>query len=159
LQAVQKKALVNLRVEEIPTNEWTSDRRSDWIISLSTKNAEKSERQLFINGNDVKWKKQILKKSTNSNHIWVTKRLNEEVALQANLAVQLAMILQPKTKYEHRMKQFDRRVLPDKLKWSTLQKPEAARERRDGKAGMKYISIALLLILFAERLLAFKREQ
>jgi hypothetical protein len=159
LQAVQKKALVSLQVEEISTDAWTSDRHSDWIILLSEKIPETTESLLLFDENDIQWKNQILKRSANSNHIWVTKRLNEEVALQANLTVQLAMILQPKTKYEHRMKQFDRRIMPEKLRWSSLQKSELARKDRDNTADAKYLSIALLLILFAERLLAFKRDQ
>lgn len=159
LKAVQMKTSVSLRIEEIPNNEWTGDSRYDWSISLSKKSPDLDESLLLIDENDVQRKKPILKKSTNSNHIWVTKRLNEEVALQANLAVQLAMILQPQKRYEHRMRGFDRRALPDKLMWSSLKTSEPVRADPDNKAGTKYISFVLLLILFAERLLAFKRNQ
>lgn len=159
LEAVQKKTLVSLQVEEIPTDKWSGDRRNDWTISLSKKSLELDESLLLIDENKVQRKNPILRRSTNSNHIWVTKRLNEEVALQANLAVQLAMLLQPQNRYVHHMKRFDRRTLPDKLLWSSLQTSNPVRVDPDNSAGTKYVSIALLLILFAERLLAFKRDQ
>ena len=45
----------------------------------------------------------------------LTKRLNEEVALQDHLAVQLALILSPTEKVLDRIDELDRRTLPEEL--------------------------------------------
>lgn len=161
LQAVQKKSLVSLQTEAIPADEWAGKGRHDWTIWLSEKTRpEMTGGLILIDENNVHQENLLIQTSAFSNRTWfLTTRLNEEIALQQNLAVQLATILQQQEKYDDRMKQFDRRVLPEKLRWSSLPEEPALKAGSDNMAGAKYISIALLLILFAERLLAFKRDQ
>jgi hypothetical protein len=162
LQAVQKKSLGIMKSEAIPADGWSEDGQHDWTIWLSEKSRpEMTGNLILMDENNVHQENVFLQTSASSNHTWLlTKRLNEEIALQQNLTVQLAMILQHQEKYLDRMKQSDRRVLPEKLRWSSLPyEPEVLKAGSDNKAGAEYISIALLLILFAERLLAFKRDQ
>lgn len=162
LQAVQKKSLVSLQAEAIPADEWAEEGQHDWTIWLSEKALPEMTGNLIqVDENNEQQESLFLQTNASSKCTWLlTKRLNEEIALQQNLAVQLAMILQHEEKYDDRMKQFDRRVLPEKLRWSSLpEEPGALKAGSDNMAGAKYISIALLLILFAERLLAFKRDQ
>lgn len=90
----------------------------------------------------------------------LTKRLNEEVALQDHLAVQLALILSPTEEVLDRIDELDRRTLPEELLWRKT--PGVASEVKasvDINSGERLIAIALLLILLAERLLAFKKDQ
>jgi hypothetical protein len=162
LQAVQKKSLVLLQAEAIPADGWSGDVQHDWTIWFSEKaRPEMTGNLILMDENNVHQEDLITQTSASSNNTWIlTKRLNEQIALQQNLAVQLAMILEHKEKYLDRMKQFDRRVLPEKLRWSSLpEEPGTLKAGSDNKAGAEYISIALLLILFVERLLAFKRDQ
>lgn len=162
LQAVQKKSLVSIQAEAIPADEWAGEGQHDWTIWLSHKaRPEMTGDLILIDENNVHQENLIIQANASSKSIWViTKRLNEEIALQQNLAVQLAMILLRQEKYDDHVKQFDRRKLPEKLRWSSFPKePGALKTRSDNMAGAKYISIALLFILFTERLLAFRRDQ
>lgn len=88
---------------------------------------------------------------------WViTKRLNEDIALKENLAIQLArIILTPITTQTE-----DRRTLPERMMWSssTLNEPGAVNRKNENETN-PVLMILLVLAFAGERLLAYKRNQ
>jgi len=162
LEAVQKKTPVILSVETVPTDRYANRVRTAWVVWLSDKPFPTLDQNLIQVGL-ADYASEDLLIPTNNTHgtmKWrLTKRLNEEVALQDHLAVQLALILSA-TKDLDRIDELDRRTLPEELLWrktpgDTIQVKASV----DTNSGERLISIALLLILLAERLLAFKRDQ
>jgi hypothetical protein len=86
----------------------------------------------------------------------LTARLNEEIAIQQNLAQQLAsIILNDSTTIQ----QLDSRVLPEQFIWSQ-QKVASVSDGDNSLRPIDFYLIALFMgILIAERWLAFKRNQ
>lgn len=91
----------------------------------------------------------------------ITKRLNEDIALQEKLPLTLASILLDKSKSEIRATETDRRTQPEEMLWSR----EAASETEKIVAGTDVTNAAqslvvlVFMILFVERLFAIKRNQ
>ncbi len=148
-----------LRIDEA-----AAKRKNDWVIWLSAKPIPSFNCNTlsFQNTNREKGGNLIQPKNIQqSNPAWIfTKRLNEEVALQNNLTVQLALLLFPKERQETRTHAFDKRGLPEQIMWdkknSTSSGLKATAEMISTK---KLIVILFLLILMLERFLVFKRNQ
>lgn len=161
LEAIKTTAFTSLSVQQIHLGEYSSDPH-DWIIWLADEKPPETKNNLILmDEGNTSAVKLFLPTPSAGNHSWLlTKRLNEEVALRENLTVQLAMILAPGKKYEDRASGFDRRLLPEKLRWGSLhEKNIELNEASDDETGLRYISIALLIILISERLLSFKKNQ
>lgn len=91
------------------------------------------------------------------NGSWViTKRLSEEIALREHFAVRLARIMLPSSPNDN----SDQRVLPEGMMWSQTKEPETGSmiRKETGKTG-SFIIMLLALLLLAERVVAFKRDQ
>ncbi len=162
LAAVDKASPHKIIVEAMQMEDFPSAIEHTWMIWLSQKSPP------VYNKNFIRLEEKFISHelfwqmpSSGSNEAWLlTQRLNEEVALHANLPVQLALILLPAGIDRDRIRSRDKRVLPDKLRWSTDSKnstsvPAAA----DTRWSEKILMIALLVILFFERVLALKRNQ
>jgi hypothetical protein len=88
----------------------------------------------------------------------ITKSLNEEIALQENLTIQLASILIPSSKLNEVAAQHDQRMAPDSLAWD--EKPSENKINASAAQSADAYLIGLLLtILFIERILAYHRNQ
>jgi hypothetical protein len=90
----------------------------------------------------------------------INKRLTVDVARNENLSLQLAELLLADSKLTARLNQYDIRVLPDSVILSGSKK-----EGFVLKAGMiatspnKFVLVLFLLVLIAERIIAYARKQ
>ena len=161
LKAINSGGSLQVHIDPISNDKYIPGKHT-WTIWLAeTAPPELRNNFILLDENKMLDKNLFIQTTSKNDQSWLlTKRLNEEVALREHLAVQLGMILQAQKKYEDRASTFDRRVLEEKIRWSSFHaKPGEQTPRSDNQAGSQYIFIAMLLILCAERLLAFKRNQ
>ena len=163
LAAIDSKTPNHLRVEAFPLEQFVNAGPYHWVIWLSDSSPP------ALKGNLIRFTKDEMtsgnlfshSKSTPTGDIWLlSAKLNEEVALQENIAVQLANILFPDDEDREQWRRLDKRVLPEELRWSTKPfKSEMVSPDPTQRFGQEYIALMLMVILFAERLLSFKRDQ
>jgi hypothetical protein len=86
----------------------------------------------------------------------LTKRLNEEVALTEHLTLRLAELILP----EKRNEEYDHRVLPEPMMWSSVKNHESQTVVKKESGTTDVLILALfLMVLVAERALAYNRNQ
>lgn len=162
LKAVEKITPHRIFVKAVPTEQYSNIPRRKWIVWLSQTPPPGNQHIIRIYNGELGSKDLLLQtKNIHGTVTWLlTRRLNEEVALRENLAVELALILLPKEKNHRENPQMDRRVLPEQIRWSN--KPDKSSHLQAGiktTSGENFLAIALFVILLSERLLAFKRDQ
>jgi hypothetical protein len=160
LQAINSRGRLQIVVDPIPGGQYISGEHA-WTIWLSDKIPPEVKNNFILLDEDKMAGRKLFHQTTSKEkESWLlTTRLNEEIALREHLAVQLAIMLQPQEKYEDRASEFDRRVLDEKMRWSSFDTKAREQKQRSDNATSPYICIAMLLVLCAERLLAFKRNQ
>jgi hypothetical protein len=162
LNAIDKKDSRSFFIETFPTDKYSADKKNHWVIWLS------NQLPPNINCSHISFQEndygsgELFYQISNAqvNFTWIlTQRLNEEIALEENLAVQLAKILTQSRnkKYQSRAKQFDRRVLPEKISEITSVPQDVA--SMNTRSSRKYSIIVFMLLLLMERWIAFKRNQ
>ena len=147
----------NFEVEILSQEKFSSEKKSDWVIWLSDETGrptginciyyrKESSNKLFEKSGFATWA--------------LTQRLNEQIALRQNLAVQLGLILTSENKYDEIARQKDKRVLEDELIWDKNSvKPEQIRSTINPTSSEKYLMTLLLLFLLLERWISFNRKQ
>ncbi len=160
LEAIKSMGTFPLTVQQIQAGQY-KEGVHDWIVWLADKGPPKTKNLILMDENNASGERLFQPMPSTSNKLWLlTKRLNEEVALRENLTVQLAMILQPEKKYTDRANDFDRRLSPEQLRWSSSYiETEKLISAADNEAALKLISIALMIVLVSERLLAYNKNQ
>ncbi len=164
LQAIDKNSPYNISVETASSTNYTPDLKSDWVIFM-TKNipSEVVHKSIFFrSASDFANNALLYRDGGNKGHPkWIlTRRLNEEIALQENLTVQLYSILISAEKYSPRAEQYDKRILPEELMWSS--QPEANfkfASSVENSGSQKYLILLFFILLSLERWTAFKRNQ
>jgi len=96
---------------------------------------------------------------TGLNQWTITKRLNQEVALHHNLTMQLAVLLLLDKDLDEKLSTNDRRMLSDSSAWSRSGGGNEIQASVQTVSADKYLIILLLVLLFIERILAYKRNQ
>ena len=168
-------AAIHAMAETVPTifkinslrqDRWNGDAMTDWLIWLSNEpivNGSRTKRILYKR-DETKNKPLLERENLRSGEgtAWlITKRLNEDIALQEKLPLTLASILLDKSKSESKAAETDRRTQPEKILWSR----EAASETKKIVAGTEVTTVAqslvvlVFMILFVERVIAIKRNQ
>ena len=157
LQALDDKSPDNFNFETVPRDKFSFDKKSDWIIWLTDVTAHPTDINCIYYQD--RSSNELFEKRTNSS--WtLTQRLNEQIALDQNLTVQLGLILTSENKYDETVRQKDKRVLEDKLIWDTNSStPEELSAVTQTTSSEKYLVMLLILVLFFERWTAFKRNQ
>ncbi|SRR5258706_1950491 len=155
LKAIEKTFLVKLKiVESNPSN--FSPSNVDWCFWLSNvKIPENTSLQLI----SIRSKKSNYLLIHSKLKEWeLTRRLNEEVALDANLTLHLAELIIPAKHLNEIASAKDRRMLPDSMAWAQvdLEKPE---NPILSSSADSILLILLLIILFVERIIAYNRNQ
>lgn len=87
----------------------------------------------------------------------ITRRLNEGVALEQNLALQLAQLIIPSAKLQDIARKNDKRMMPDSLAWSSTYSIKSAGFL--ASSADRFLMSCLLLLLLIERITAYKRNQ
>lgn len=163
LTAINHKTPHHLLVESLLTSQFSNTKKHNWIAWLSEASPPATgENIIRMDETNVNRENLLVQIKTGDQAVsyLLTQRLNEEVALQKNLAVRLCMTLLPGEKYRDRARYFDKRVLPEKLRWSESSgQPLSLNTSINARSTARYLALALLVILLAERLWALKRGQ
>lgn len=157
--------------ESIPTYvQWQKYKRgniseaskADWLIWLSSEKIpeETATRQIILRPETVEHGRLLSPEpGKDGSETWfITKRLNEEIALQEKLPWQLANVILTKPETDPK---FDRRMQPEITQWSTETTTDRLRE--ETSAGQHdpspLLAFAFMAVLLTERVVAFKRNQ
>ncbi len=155
LSAIEKSIPIKFKlVEASPTK--ISSTSTDWCIWFSEEPIPKSIAKIISirpqNSNEL-----FVQESPNR---WViTKKLNQEVALQKNLTLQLAELLVPKEQLQNIAKVNDRRMMPDAMAWTPQSNKTKIEASVFHEPADRYLVIVLLILLLTERIIAYKRNQ
>lgn len=156
LEAISKKLPVELIVRELPSEKAIGN-SSDWLIWLSETGIPKvdSTKIIFYS---IKPSNRLLEHIA-ANHWTINKRLNNVVALQENLTIQLAKLLIDEQEKWNRVSRYDRRILSDSILFSGTQSNTTKVSATLTPPINKYIMLLFLIILMIERAIAYQRNQ
>ncbi len=155
LKAIEKSFPIKMKVLESKSANIPSS-KVDWRFWLSGKKIPENNSIPTIsirlkNSNDL-----LLHFKSNE---WdLTKRLNEEIALDENLTLRLAELILPSNELHEIARANDRQVMPDSMAWSQVNSNAAQASILTSSAD-QYLIILLLFILVIERIIAFRRNQ
>ncbi|NJM24262.1 MAG: hypothetical protein HC859_00695 [Bacteroidia bacterium] len=89
----------------------------------------------------------------------ITKKLNEEVAIEQQLPMTLAGLMREDPLLDSTIAALDRRVMPDPMAWSTMNAAQAEHADKQHQTSLDDFVIALLIaLLFAERIIANRKN-
>jgi hypothetical protein len=156
LKAIQNSFPVKWKVKEIPSTD--SIPPSEWVIWLSDKKfPEAASNSLSIKIPFTNPQKLFLQAKSNQ---WIiTQRLNEEVALRENLTLKLASLLIPQDELRMKADSKDRRMIPDSSAWVVARDKENVKVGAVSGTAHPYLIVFLVILLFIERVVAYKRNQ
>jgi hypothetical protein len=93
----------------------------------------------------------------NRNDWHLTKRLNEEIALDENLTLRLAELIVPSSRIKEIARKNDRRAMPDSLAWSSSK--NVVKPAKNTSSADSSLVICLIALLLAERIIAYRKLQ
>ncbi len=156
IQTIEKFFTIKIILTESNPSKISSS-SADWCIWLSFQKMDKIEAKKIIRFNDQSSSELLVQEGSNQ---WViTKRLNQEVALQNNLATQLATLLLPENNLLVMITGNDRRMVSDSLAWSPIENAKEIQASINGAPADQYLIILLLALLIIERMISYKRNQ
>lgn len=160
LLALQESLPIVFNIQ--PTEPDQPPLKTDWTIWLSLRNPPRlPQSNLILYGKpDLPANDLFQRKDTAAGTWLITKRLNEQVALERNLPVELARLLLSQEKTESRANAFDRRVQPEQQLWSEVPRTvKSGISTTEPTPTLRYLAFLICIVLLAERLLAMKRNQ
>jgi hypothetical protein len=156
LEAVESSStrieIVNSSPEKIGSTGY-----GDWCIWLSNQPVSDT-----INSNIVYLLPEVNEEilfQEKANRWRITKRLNEEIALNESLTVKLASLLLSSDKDSETASQNDKRILSDESVWSKSNSAGSSNDSLHVQSADSYLLILFLLTLLIERVLAYYRNQ
>lgn len=154
LTTVQENFPVNMNMRESSSTAYSS-KNGDWCIWLSDSKLPENDSMFTItmlpgSSND-------LVEQTGPRRWNLTKRLNEEVALDKSLTLQLANLIIPSKKLLEIVRVKDVRTMPDSIAWSA-DKDQASVGAVTSEAN-RILIICLVVLLIIERVTAYQRNQ
>ncbi len=157
LMSIGKSFPVKLKIsEKKSTDETPND--SDWCIWLSNESIPHTDsaKILYVKPTDDS---ELLMPSKRNEWI-ITKRLNDDAALNQNLTLKLASLLIPTKELQRVADSKDRRMLPDSIAWSVnVANNENIVHSSIPQPANPYLILLLLALLFVERMIAYQRNQ
>ena len=130
-----------------------SSKNNGWLIWLSDKHAPSSGKVLILKQGVSN---QLITQE-DKNHWLLTKRLNEENAIDKHLAIELATMFF--NQQIHAQLQTGNVTVPNELVWSTNESSEVATTTTAGISIDQYLLLLIVVLLIVERALAFYRKQ
>lgn len=156
LAAIRKSFPVILKVNEIKTTDRMPAISYGWLVWLSDKKFPEGDFKILYTLPDLASHELFLQEKPDQ---WtIARRLNEEVALNENLTLNLASLLIAKEKLQDRANSNDRRMISDSIVWGAVQR-ESIKAGIDAQPANPYLILLLLALLIAERSVAYKRNQ
>jgi len=158
LKAIQKNINGLLLITESTSDIKDLSRQYDWVIWLSEKTVPelKVKERLFYKNRPF----HSLLEQTNDSDWVLSKRLNEKIALEENLALQLIGLIYPAKEIQRIAEGKDQRTLPEQLTWSNAGSASTAGVNLAGFSPLdEYLIVLLVMLLIIERVIAYKRNQ
>ncbi len=154
LHALQSTASSKLVITENEIDKFKSSGRTDWVIWLS--NSKTSYPNRLLRFQEYSSEELIIHQTRND---WIlTQRLNEEIALEQHLSIQLMDMLFNKTVQQELIK-LDKRTVSDDLVWSSANNTIATEKVEAGHLIDKVLILLIAVTFITERILAFYRKQ
>lgn len=157
LNVIGQSFPIHLEVSHATPEKFKPYDYQDWCIWLANRPLSDSVlvNTLYLNP-DLE-ENLLLQKKVNR---WaITKRLNEEIALNDNLTIQLASLLIQSEKDWDLAVQNDSRILSDSIAWSDLNSGDGVLASVPAQSPYSYLIALLLITLLMERMLAYHRNQ
>jgi hypothetical protein len=130
---------------------------ADWCVWLSSQKVDQLNFKKIIRIEN-RLSTELIEQE-NPNQWVITKRLNQEVALQNNLTTQLATLLLPQENLQEKITSNDRRMVSDSLAWSHQEDAKKIQASIHQEHADRYLIILLITLLIIERIIAYKRNQ
>lgn len=167
LQVLKETLPVTLSWKIIPAQDGTNKVSASWLIWLSDKNIPVGAlHYITLQSKNVNPSGPLFtqrEESSNANGWIITRRLNEDLALQEKLPLQLASILFPNKRDNLRAAQHDQRTLPEKTQWSSETRADTdtsnTPQHEDQAPASPLLAFAAIAMLVTERVVAYKRNQ
>jgi hypothetical protein len=164
LHAIERTIPVVLEIATSAPAPLNQDPKPDWIIWLSKSTPDEgiSTTNSLVLQEDAGGSTRLLThvKSKGDNQAWlITKRLNEETALKEQLTLNLTSLLLKYDLAEARADSLNQTTQPEELLWSqaTRNTSVASVGVDDDETG-QFLLAAIIILLMAERFVAFKRN-
>ncbi len=161
LRAIEKTIPVVFKTSILPMTDNQAQDNADWIIWLSEKDPGTLNTSSILMKEDLNPASPLLRNVMNKHQQqwWITKRLNEETALEEQLVLDLSFILLKRDLIQARADSLDQTTQPDELlapgdKTNT----QKASIRMSDNQSEKYLLVAIVALLVIERFLASKRN-
>lgn len=154
LRTINKSFSVELKV----VNSSSLEATSDWCIWFSDNDLPKVHPSKILQIKPSNNSDELLT-PVNATHWIISKRLNEEVALQENFTLKLASLLLPKAELEKKAKTNDRRMVSDSVAWEAASGVSEPATSALSSSANPYLIVLLLVLLLVERMVAYKRNQ
>ena len=161
LRAIEKTMPVVFETSVKTPAEKQPDNNIDWIIWLSQKDPGDLNTSSILFREDFDDNSPLLKNvKTKGQKQWqITKRLNEETALKAQLALNLSFLLLRNDLIQARADSLDQTTHPEELFWSgDKSQATTASIRMVDDQIERYLLVAIIALLIIERFLASKRN-
>ena len=155
LQAIRMSYPIEMKVIQVTPESFNAAKH--WCIWLSDKPVSDSVSASIIYLKPGRSREILVQEKSNR---WIiTKRLNEEVALNESFTVQLASLLVSSEKDQELADQHDRRMLADESAWSNNDAGEREKSLSAVQSAESYLLTLFLITLMVERALAYYRRQ
>jgi hypothetical protein len=157
LKAIESSSLTKIEIANSSIENIESTGYGDWCVWLSDHLVSDS-----INSNIIYLMPELnheLLVHKKANRWKITKKLNEEIALDENLTVKLASLLISSDKDWETASQHDKRMLLDESAWSMSASGEISNASLHIHSADSYLLIFFLFTLLIERILAYYRNQ
>lgn len=153
LRALQASTPAKIVIEETDVANLKSS-NSDWLFWLSASGGHYKGKLLRFKGDLTS----DLLVQENKNQWILTKRLDEENAIDQHLAVQLMNMLFHE-EFNQEIRKNDKRTLSNELAWLKPNKSQSANIKEAGATADKILILIIALLFITERILAFYRKQ
>jgi hypothetical protein len=161
LKVLEEKSKIVFQIESITPNAFHR-KNQDWIFWITSAALSQPLRTDVIQFREDRHSEVLFRLDTrqNGHSLWLlTKRLNEEIAFEKNLALELGLVLLHRKDYSNKVSEFDRRVLPDQLSWGNKKTSMKTNDMTTASSSEHIMAAVLVVLLLTERLVAFKRNQ
>ncbi|MBL0742883.1 BatA domain-containing protein [Chryseolinea lacunae] len=166
LEALKQTLPVVLTWKTVSAQDLTSGTSASWLIWLSDKKIPAGARHyIALQSKSLRHSGPLFaqrEELDNASGWTITRRLNEDIALEEKLPLQLASILFPNKRDNLRAAQHDQRMQPEKTQWSTETQSDtdaSTPSRKDHAPASPLLAFAAIAMLVTERVVAYKRNQ
>jgi hypothetical protein len=160
LTAIRKFIPSQVIVISNPVSAWDPLSKAGWIFWLSDKPVPETVNHRMIT--IQKKNQEDILVQAGPIHWILTEKIHEEVAIQKNLSLQLALLLLENEEYEIKRVQRDKRSLPEMMTWSSNKTPATHTKKAASLTDdplQQYLIFFIILTLMIERIVANMRYQ